>query len=316
MKSYSLLTKLVVCLGFGLMHSASYAQGRSSLTALQLDSVVKTDIDACSLQTGGLKSGLINSAATIPTANKKLIPPDRITKTLNGVWRGRVLGDDGEVGVDYFWINDMKRGEGLIIAQRSNKVTLQASAAAATAPKFSYLMCAHPEYVPSKATPQVHEFVKISDNIDNAPEILQTATGLDLKAKIKKARPALSELWKGLVAEKYFSDPRFANERGVAYAGGLFKPMEIQRVENPIGPPFVALKWDAEYRGGGDTSLKFTSDVPVIGVEFAQFVGTSTPSGDFLVSSPGNGREWKVEARRGGTYDLAFDKVVLGPLAK
>ncbi len=290
MKSYSLLTKLVVCCGFGLMHSPLYAQGRS-LTAKQVDAIVKPNLKQCLPPSGRLKSGLTSSAAVIPTSNAKSFPRDRIAKTLNGVWRGRVIGDDGEVGVDYFWINDMKRGEGLIIAQRSNKITLGESAAAARAPKFSYLMCAHEEYVP-----------------------LEKATGL--KPKNAKGRPALSDLWKGLVAEKYFSDPRFANERGVAYAGGLFKPMEIQAVANAIGPALVSLKWGAEYRGGGATSLKFTEDVPVLGVEYAQFVGTSTSSGDFLVSSPGNGRLWKVEATRGGTYDLAFDKVVIGPLAR
>jgi hypothetical protein len=312
MKSHSLLIKLVVCCGFGLMHSPLYAQGRT-LTAAQLDTVVKTDIDLCSLQSGGLKSGLTNAAAVIPTSNAKAFPKDRIAKTLNGVWRGRVIGDDGEVGVDYFWINDMKRSEGLIIAQRSNKVTLQAATAAASAPKFSYLMCAHEEYVPSKATPQVHEFVKVSDNIDDAPSILEKATGLKLNMK---GRPTLSDLWQGLVKEKYFSDPRFADEHGIAYAGGLFKPMEIQPVASAIGPALLSLKWEAEYRGGGATSLKFTNDVPVLGVEYAQFVGTTTPSGDFLVSSPGNGRLWKVEATKGGKYDLAFDKVVIGPLAR
>ena len=48
----------------------------------------------------------------------------RIAKTLHGVWRGRVLGDDGEVGVDYYGITDVKRGEAQIIAQRSGKETM------------------------------------------------------------------------------------------------------------------------------------------------------------------------------------------------
>jgi len=74
------------------------------------------------------------------------------------------------------------------------------------------------------------------------------------------------------------------------------------------------LKWNGQYYGGGGTSLKFTPAVPIRGVEHAQFIGTTTNSGDFLVSSPGNGRMWKVEAIRGGSYDLAFDQVTLGPL--
>jgi hypothetical protein len=54
--------------------------------------------------------------------------------------------------------------------------------------------------------------------------------------------------------------------------------------------------------------------VPIRGVEYTQFIGTTATSGDYLVASTGNGRIWKVEAISGADYDLAFDSVVLGPL--
>jgi hypothetical protein len=310
MKIYSLLIMPVVCCGISLVHSPSYAQGRS-LTREQLNTAVRADLDVCAPPVATLRSGRTDPSTIIPTSNTKAIPTNRIARTLQGIWQGRVLGDDGHAGVDYFWINDMQRNEGLIIAQRSGKETVQQTARA-NAPKFSYVMCAHDGYFPSKDTPQVHEFVKASDSIADAAKVIEQATGV----KIQKPRPTLQDLWNNLVAVRYFSDPRYADQRGYAYAGGFFKPMAIQPIANAVGPAQVALKWDAVYRGGGQTSIRFTPDVPIQGVEYAQFVGTTTDSGDYLVSSPGNGRLWKVEALRGGQYDLAFDKVVVGPLAQ
>src|SRR3954466_5111791 len=99
MKNYSLLIKLVaccalvVCCPFGLMHNPLYAQGRA-LSATQLDAIVKTDLEKCSPQNGQLKSGRTDPTAIIPTRNARDFPKDRIAKTLHGMWRGRVLGDD------------------------------------------------------------------------------------------------------------------------------------------------------------------------------------------------------------------------------
>ena len=304
MKNYSLLITLVVCCAFGLMPSPSYAQGRT-LTETQLDAIVKTDLESCSTKSGQLKSGRIDPASIIPTSNAREFPKERIAKTLHGIWQGQVLGDDKDLRVDYFWIIDVKRGEGLIIALRNGKQTVAGPRQAATAPKLTYLLCAHEGYVPSKDAPQIQEFVKVSDNIEDAARILQESTGL----KLSKVRPRLSDLWRGLVETGYFN-----GLPAVAFAGGFFKPLQIQTVTSAIGPALVSVKWDAEYRGGGATGVKFTTDVPIKGVEYVQFIGTTTTSGDFLVSSPGNGKLWKVEAIRGGKYDLAFDKVVLGPL--
>jgi hypothetical protein len=299
MKTYSLLIKLVVCCTFALMHNPLYAQGRS-LTAKQLDAIVTPSLEQCSAP-----SGLLDPASIIPTANAREFPMDRIAKTLHGVWRGRVLGDDKDVGVDYFWIMDTKRSEALIIAQRTGKVTLAGLRPVAKAPKLTYLMCVHEGYIPSKDKPQIHEFVKVSDSIEDAPRILQKSTGLELR----KARPRLSDLWRGLVERGYFNTPH-----GVAFAGGFFKPLQIKRVASAIGPAQVSLKWDGEYYGGGATSLKFKRGVPIKGVESAQFIGTTATLGDFLVASPGNGKQWKVEALVGGDYDIGFDKVSIGPL--
>jgi hypothetical protein len=232
------------------------------------------------------------------------------------------LGDKKDVSVDYFWIVDTKNNEGLIVALRNGKQSVAAprEAAAATAPKLTFLMCPQEGYIPSNQTPMIHEFVKVADSIADAPKILEKATGL----KVSRARPSLSDLWQGLLASKYFS-----GLPAVAFAGALFKPIQIGSVANAVGPAGISLRWDAEYRGGGSTSIQYTTGVPMVGVEHAEFIGTSTNQGDYLVSSPGNGKIWKVEASNkveagskdeaarlavGHSYDLAFNKVVLGPL--
>jgi hypothetical protein len=263
------------------------------------------DIEKCSPPTSKLKSGRLDPASIIPTSMAREFPKDRVSKTLHGMWRGRVIGDDKDVSVDYFWIFDMKRGEALILAQRTGKDTLAALKPLPNAPKLSYLMCAHEGYFPSKETPQIQEFVKVSNDIAGAPKILTEATGL----KHRKAKPTLLDMWQGLVSNGYFQ----SLPATVAFAGGFFKP-QIQRVASEVGPALTSLKWDAEYYGGGPTAIKFTKGVPIKGVEYTQFVGTTTSLGDYLVASPGNGKLWKVEAVAGGKYDLGFDDVVFGPL--
>lgn len=304
MKIHRLFAQMTICCVFGLTQSAAYSQGRT-LTATQLDSVVKTDLDSCTQQTTALKSGRTDPETIIPSSNARTFPTSRIAKTLNGVWRGRVLGDDKDVSVDYFWIIDTKRNEAIIVAQRTGKSTLPEPVVAETTPKLTFLMCAHEGYIPSKDTPQLHEFVKVDNSIADATKILREATG----KKIGNTKSTLSQLWRELVATGYFT-----SMPAVAYAGGFFRPLRILPVENAIGPASMSLKWDAVYRGGGATSIKFKEGVPIIGVEHVEFVGTSATRGDFLVSSPGNGKLWKVEARIGASYDLAFDKVTLGPL--
>lgn len=304
MKDYRLLITIVGCCAFGLMPSLSHAQGRT-LTEPQLEGIVNTKLENCSTQTRQLNAGRIDPASIIPTSNAREFPLDRISKTLHGMWRGQVHGDNKEVSVDYFWIVDMRRNEGLIIAQRTGKDSMADVKRSAKELKMEYLMCAHQGYLPATDTAQLHEFVKFSDSIEEAPQILQKATGI----KFKKAQPTLLDLWQEIVASGYFK-----SMPAIAFAGALFKPIQLARVTSEIGPAQVSLKWNGEYYGGGSTAIKFTPGVPIKGVEYTQFIGTTTKSGDYLVASTGNGRIWKVEAISGGKYDLGFDSVVLGPL--
>jgi hypothetical protein len=314
MKNYSLFVKLVVCCAFGLIPSLSYAQPRT-LTEEQLGAIVKPSLAQCKAN-----ASKIDAAFIIPTANAREIPTDRVAKTLHGIWTGRIIGDDKDLGVDYFWIMDTKKNESLLVALRNGKQTVAApdAAKAANAPKLTYLLCPHEGYVPAKDYSMIHEFVKVADNIDDAPQILQKATGV----KFTKARSSLSDLWQGILASGYFKSMPAA-----AFAGALFKPIQLGRVANAVGPSGVSLRWNSEYRGGGSTSIKYVTGVPMIGVEHGEFIGTTTQAGDFLVSSPGNGKIWKVEAdmvKKEGSqeafpaacYDIAFDSVTLGPLQK
>ena len=339
MKNYSLLVKLVVrcaivvCCTVGLSQSLSYGQGQSitargrTLTAKQLDAIVKPSLTQCAPPTGTLKSGQpkssrIDPATIIPTRNAREFPKDRIAKTLHGMWRGQVYGDyHKDLRVDYFWIIDTERNDGLIIAQRTGNETLAGlrPVRGAKTPKITYLMCANEGYTPSsEGGSQIHEFTKVSNSIKDAPQILQKATGV----KLRTSRATLSELWKEIVASGYFK-----SLPAVAFAGALFRPIQLDLVPSAIGPSQVSMKWDSEYYGGGATLLKFAPGVPMRGIEHTQFIGTSATSGDFLVASPGNGNLYKVEASGEGVgdgqnlyeeyseyYELAFDSVTVGPL--
>ncbi len=326
MKNYRLLITLVVCCAFGLMPNPSFAQGRT-LTEAQLQAITNPKLEGCASQ-----SNAIDPASVIPTRNAREHSPDRLARTLHGVWEGQVLGDSSDVSVDYFWIVDTKNNEAVIIALRNGNKSAHGPSLGPNAPKLTFLMCPNEGYIPSKDTPMIHQFVKISNSIGSAPELLEKATGMKLRARGNN----LSELWEALVGSGYFS-----GLPATAFAGGLFKPIQIAPVANAIGPPGLSLQWGAEYRGGGSTQIKYTPGVPLIGVEHAEFVGTTTSSGDYLVSSPGNGKIWKVEAsmsgnialRKGGkgrsklstmkppyqdmtdsSYCLAFAAVTLGPL--
>jgi hypothetical protein len=322
MKYYSLLIKpaccaLVVCCTSGLMHSPSYAQGRT-LTAKQIDAIVTPSLSQCEPPIGTTKFGRVDPNSIIPTNNAQAFPTERIARTLEGVWRGQVIGDPNdpkydkhkEGNVDYFWLMDLQRNEGLIIAQRGTgkQSTAQLKpVAAVNPPKISYLICPHEGYLPAmERGSEIHEFVKVSDNIKDATQILTTATGV----KFRKAKPTLSDMWQQIVASGYFQ-----SLPAVAFAGALFK-IQLKSVPGAIEsePAQISLAWSSEYYGGGTTWLKFTPGVPMVGFESGQFVGTRSGAGDFLVASPGNGKLWKVEAKRGGDYDLAFDSVTLGPL--
>jgi hypothetical protein len=315
MKNYSLLITLVVCCALGLMHSPSYAQGRT-LTEAQLSAIVTPSFTQCDAN-----STQVDPAYIIPTSNAREFPAERIAKTLHGVWEGRIVGDTNDLGVDYFWIMDTKRNEGLIVALRNGQQTVPSlsAAMAANAPKLTYLLCAHEGYVPAKDYHMIHVFTKVADGIDDAQQILEKATGV----KFGAGQHNLIDMWQTILASGYFK-----SMPAVAFAGAMFKPLQIGRIANANGPAGYSIQWNSEYRGGGSTSIKYVTGVPLLGVEHGEFVGTSTNAGDFLVSSAGNGKTWKVEASlpagalvEGSTevfpascYDLAFDSVTLGPL--
>ena len=329
MKNYSLPVKLVVCgaliVGtFVLSPSPSYGQGRR-LSTQQVDSIVTPQLSQCNgpgivgaTTTNGrtkqVKNARLDPYSIIPTANAVEPSMLRVAKTMHGMWRGQVIGSPldtkyettKEGNVDYFWIFDMARAEALIIALRNgNNSTAGLSLGVATPPKLSYLICAHEGYIPTvEKGSEIHEFTKVSHSISNAAQILSNATGLSLRSGA-----TLSEHWQAIVASGYFQ-----SLPAVAFAGGMFKPIQLAPVPSPIGPSQVSMSWNAEYYGGGTTWIKFTPGVPMRGVESSTFVVTTATAGDFLVASPGNGKLAKVEAFEGGDYDLAFDSVTFGPM--
>lgn len=307
MKTYAWL---VIGCGLTLTLPAAQAQDRGvrTLSTDQLTTVTRTDPNLCDN-----KRALAGPAGVIPLRNARAVPTDRVSKTLHGIWRGEVTGAypkqylarDGKLNVDYYWIIDTAKNEALIVEQLTSARSLPETRAA-NAPRFSFLMCGEEGYVPRHPR-QVHTFIKISDNVEDAATLLNKSTGL--RSSGPPGSFSLGEAWRNLVSERYFSRATFP-----AYAGGYFKPFEITTVPNAIGPALVELKYEAEYRGSGATAAQFRSDQPIRGAESAQFMGVGAPNGDFLVASFGNGKAWKKEASEGGAIELAFDKVVIGPL--
>jgi hypothetical protein len=271
-----------------------------TMSKAQLAAVTTMDMKACS-----------EKVPVVPQGNVQAFPQDRIERTLHGIWRGRVSGEyekqflakDGFLNVDYYMVVDTKRKEALVFEQLGPKRAVRAPKAGAAS--WSFLMCGRERYLPHHPA-QVHEFQKVSDNVEDARTLLGTSTGLTFT---DKSDVVLSSAWQRLVSTKYFD-----NLRAPAYAGGLFKPFEMKTVTED-GKSMFSMRYEAEYRGGGATAAKFQSGVPIRGAESGQFVGVTTATGDFLVSSLGNGSEFKKEAQDGGLINMFFDKVVIGPLA-
>lgn len=277
------------------------------LSAAQVAAAIDTSLDTtCSEQT-----------PKIPQVNAhdaRVFSMDRIARTLNGVWRGRVQGkydeqylaEDGFVNVDYYMIVDTRRAEVLVFEQFGpNRAAPQPKAGA---PVWSYVFCDRENYKP-RHPPQVHEFHKVSDNVEDARAILRASTGLALAAD--RGELVLGDVWQQLVDTKYFDDPA----RSLAYAGGFFKPFRIENVPAE-GGSLLSMDLTAEYRGSGMTAARFQRGVPLRGYERGKFLGIATNSGDYLVSSFGLGEEMTTEkAEEEGTIGLKYDKIVIGPLA-
>jgi len=323
MKRLSLIGVALCCAGgFGCHPNTSIRQrqpltaspaGGRSLTIAQVDAIVTPSLTSCAAPAGRIAAngGRIDAASVIPSLNARAFPGDRIKKTLNGIWRGSVEGDDSDVSVDYFWFIDMNKNEALIIAQRTGKQTLADMTPVANAPHFRYLLCAHEGYFPSKDTPQMQEFVKVANDLSQVPRLVEAGTGLKTAALKSREKASLSEIWAGLQQMNYFRD---IAARATAFGGALFTGIQVTQVQNPIGPAHMSISWNGTYYGGGSTAIRWTPDVPIKGVEYGTFVGTNATAGDFMVASPGNGAQWKVEAVAGGNYDLGFDSVTLGPM--
>ena len=286
-------------IGFSMLGSATHA---ANLTA-----AVKTDMKACD-------SGI----PIIPQENLQMFSEDRIKSTLHGVWRGKVWGDygkefldkDGFLNVDYYMIVDTERNEVLVLEQFTSDRSIPEPRDRKTA-GWSYLMCGNENYKPAHPR-QIHDFRKVSDNIFDAPSIVESSTGLKASAWANSKRSfALSEAWQKLVEGEYFDDLKFP-----AYAGGFFK-QQVETLVNKAGQQVFSLHFETELRGGGGTAAEFERGKPIVGWEHAEFVGVSTPDGDFLVASAGNGQEaGKQSQELSGLIDVKFEHVVIGPLGR
>lgn len=277
----------------------SDAQVKTGRYARRLDAIVKMNVEDCG-----------KSVPIVPEKEVRTFPQDRINKTLHGIWRGRVSGEidkkftaaDGFLDADYYMIVDVKRGEALTVSQfgpvRSTPKPMP------NAPVWSFLMCGDSQYVPPHP-PQIHEFQKVSNNLEDARAILESATGV----KVDDRDFLLSATWQKLVERKYFENALFPS-----YVGGLFKPFKIGNVVNRTSVSLFSMNFEAEYRGSGMSTPRFESGVPISGSESAQFVGVTLDSGDFLVSSFGNGVQWKKASLQKGQIDLFIEKVIIGPL--
>lgn len=287
----------------GLICGFTLALGTSAFAA-DLSAVVKTDLKGCD-----------QGIPVIPQAEKRMFSENRIKDTLHGIWRGRVSGEydkallaeDGYLNVDYYMIIDLDQNEVLVLEQFTDERTFPAQAADKDSASWSFLMCGNENYKPAHPR-QIHEFQKVSDNINDAKLIVERSTGLQM---VPGESLKISDAWSKLVDGNYFDDLRFP-----AYAGGFFKPI-ISTKMTEDGDSVFDLHFETELRGGGATAAEFEAGVPIVGFEAAQFVGVSAEGGDYLVASLGNGTEYaKQSAELGGLINVHFEQVVIGPLAQ
>jgi hypothetical protein len=238
--------------------------------------------------------------------------PQRIANTLHGVWIGKVSGEhdpqlfaaDGFLNVDYYMIVDVNRGEAFVLQEFTSRRSGAALQAAPGAPKWTYVWCARDQPTSPR---EVNEFVKVSDNLQDARAVITNSTGLTFSVGEELV---LSNVWQRLVAAKFFDDPN----RSLNYEGALFKPVTIGNVPSGSGS-LSELKFVGEYRGSGQTFAEFTPGEPIHHVEQGHFLGMST-SGDFLVASFGLGivKEKAHHAAVSSKAAMSYDKVVIGPL--
>jgi hypothetical protein len=335
-KNYILVVVLVV--GFTGIQAAAQrttkqrahrpnTAAQSGLSAAEVAAALDTSIaTTCAQQAPATPKTL--------THNPQVFSANRLANTLNGVWLGKVSGEydpqlfakDGFLNVDYFMIVDMKHGQAFVYQEFTNRRSGAAFTTSAGAPEWTYTWCAREDYQ-TKSPRQIHSFTKVSDNIDDAKDIIANAFGVNIP---KNEKVVIADLWKTLVDRKFFDDPN----RSLAYAGALFNPITMGTVASAGGGSLLEFRMVGEYRGAGETAAKFVLGEPIHNVEMGHFLGltsgTSTKgkkttaatetSTDFLVASVGLGNE--AEAPKADAVvavfstQMAFDKVVIGPLQK
>lgn len=338
-KRYSWVVLVVGLIGIPAMAQPRRTQTRSgqitraqSMSATARATVLNTTIATTCAERAPLAPRLL-------THDARTYSQDRVANTLNGVWIGRVTGEfdpqlvgrDGFLNVDYYMIVDVKRGEAFVYEEFSDKRSGAGLQAKRGAPKWTYVWCAKEDYK-TKSPRQVHEFTKVSDDVNDARRVLNNSLGLRLGGNDDVV---LSDIWKRLVEARFFDNP----QRSLAYAGVLFKPVTMGTVKSANGDGLFELRLVGEYRGSGQTAAQFVPGNPIHNVEQAHFVGFSMSSqevrqlgrrapsiaaeiegsGDFLSASVGLGNAMigpKDDALAAVfSTQMSFDKVVIGPLS-
>jgi hypothetical protein len=338
-KNYILVVVLVV--GFtGIQAAAQRVRSKhrahrpnvaaqSGLTAAEVAAALDTSIETTCAQKAPATPKILSH-------NPQTFSAQRLANTLNGIWLGRVSGEydpqlfakDGFLNVDYFIIVDMKRGQAFTYQEFTNRRSGAAFTMSPGAPQWTYTWCAREDYQ-TKSPRQIHSFTKVSDDVDDAKDIIANAFGIQIP---KNDKVVLADLWKTLVAQKFFDDPN----RSLAYAGVLFNPVTMGTVASAGGGSLLEFRMVGEYRGIGETAAKFVPGEPIHNVEMGHFLGltagtatkgkatnkpaTTELAGDFLVASVGLGND--AEQPKADAVvavfstQMSFDKVVIGPLQK
>lgn len=339
-KRYTWVVLVVGLLGIPLAAQTVHAQAVKGAQITRAQSMTTT-ARAAALDTT-IATTCAQTAPTAPQAlthDARVYTPDRVASTLHGVWIGKVSGEydpqlmakDGFLNVDYYMIVDIKRGESFVYEEATDRRSGADLPAKRGAPKWTYVWCAKEDYK-TKSPRQIHEFTKVSDDVNDARTLLNNSLGLKLA---DTQEVVLSDIWAKLVEAKFFDNPK----RSLAYAGVLFKPITMGTVKAPNGDSVFELRLVGEYRGSGQTAAQFVPGNPIHNVEQAHFVGLSMSSqevrqlgrrapsiaadiegsGDFMAASVGLGNAMigpKDDALAAVfSTQMAFDKVIIGPLA-
>ncbi len=195
-----------------------------------------TPAEAAAAIDTNLANTCAETAPTSPKAlghNPQVFTPQRVSSTLNGVWLGKVSGEydpqlfapDGFLNVDYYMIVDANRGETLVFQAFGSNRSGAGMQPVPNTPKWSYVWCARGNYQ-NPSPRQVHEFTKVSNNVEDARSVITNSTGL----RLPTGPVVLSNVWQQLVAINFFDDP----SHSIAYAGVLFKPFTLGNVTSGL----------------------------------------------------------------------------------